>query len=194
MRMSSETLRRRAAELDAEAEIALEAGDLDLAQELYKKATVLTGAAMMRQEQESAVLRGEASPEVLGVIKGDKPMSLRKVAEVIGYSQPAISEAMSGKYKIPEDVAKAIERLRPDLPATLETYPKGWSDQSHHRSRTARLEASEDAGWEYEIERMPDGMFGVKRRNGKRVSRKFDTQQEAQDWIDGKETKEVWGR
>jgi hypothetical protein len=122
--MSASRLRAKARHLDQEAEIALAAGDLELAQKLYQQATILVGAAEKRAEQENA---GKVEP--IDTPEGPQFVpSINQVAKVVGFAQPTISAALRGKAKIPKDVAIRIHKLRPDLPPNDTTWPAGWSE------------------------------------------------------------------
>lgn len=179
-------LRKEAERLDSEAEVALAAGDLDLAQDLYKKATVLLGAAMAREEQRQEIrerlYRGESLEDLIHLGETAKRPSLRQVADLVGYSQPSITAALKGRQPIPRSVAEAIAKLRPDLPADEETYPKGWASEDHHRGYRVRQE-------EYVIEDLGARGYGVRRRKDSDPIETFASWDKAQRWVLGRNSR-----
>ena len=135
-------LRKEARRLDDEAGIALAAGDLDLARKLYTQATTLIGAA---DERDAARQRTRELVDTLPIedvvrlgIKPPGPPSIRELARRLNYAQSTLSRALRGLDRIPYSLAQEIEKLRPDLPATSATWPKGWADETHHRSQKNR--------------------------------------------------------
>jgi hypothetical protein len=58
-----------------------------------------------------------------------KPPSLREVAKMLGCTQGFLSQARAGTTRIRLSWAERIAAVRPDLPATKKTWPKGWAPE-----------------------------------------------------------------
>ena len=145
--MRPEDLRRKAAELDAEGEAALDAGDKVAALELFARAEIRRAVA---DEMERKVLPfGKSTANVSedmthaqlarrgrGIAKGKaagdhrkealvlRYGSLAKAAKELGTTPQSLSGYLGGLYPCPERLAHRVER-ETGLPPDSRTWPKG---------------------------------------------------------------------
>lgn len=93
----------------------------------------LTALAKSLMDLKKSNQRGTST----GYVQDDdeKPPSLRDIARAVGRSHTLISLAMNGHRPIKRSLAKEIEKAagtdadgNPRMPATRDTYPRGFSD------------------------------------------------------------------
>lgn len=58
-----------------------------------------------------------------------KKPSLHELAAMLGCTQGFLSQAKSGLTRIRKSWADKIASVRPDMPATKKTWPKGWAPE-----------------------------------------------------------------
>lgn len=113
-----------------------------LALEAFRKRQVDAGALLLSKaddvkEELERLTAANHSRTVKGKMVGAdakeqdwrKPPSLREVAKMLGCTQGFLSQARAGTTRIRLSWAERIAAVRPDLPATKKTWPKGWAPE-----------------------------------------------------------------
>lgn len=103
----------------------MDAGQAPKAARLLSQAVALLRAA-------AGLPRGDQSGNRRDTVvtgKRQVRVSLRAVAEAVGVSHAYLSQARKGLRRIKRSTARQIAAITPDLPATEETWPKGWAKE-----------------------------------------------------------------
>ena len=131
--MSADKWRRKAEDLEAQVDQLVADGRVDLALPLAARAAgyrelaagLERGLTVTNQPRTVKGMVGAAAKEQ----DWRKPPSLREVAKMLGCTQGFLSQARAGLTRIRLSWAERIAAVRPDLPATKKTWPKGWAPE-----------------------------------------------------------------
>jgi hypothetical protein len=126
--------RRKADHADAQAEQAAASGDTD-------QATVLSFQAIKYREtadkleraltgtKQTRTVRNKMAAGSAAAQEWRKPPNMSELARMVGCHRSFLTQARGGLTRIRRSWAERIAAVRPDLPATMKTWPKGWAPE-----------------------------------------------------------------
>lgn len=96
----------------------------DLLAEAARLEGGLTGTKQSRTVRNRMATAADTAPE-----EWRKPPNMSELAAMLGCHRSFLSQARSGLSRIRLSWAERIAAVRPDLPATTKTWPKGWAPE-----------------------------------------------------------------
>jgi len=132
--VSADKWRKKAEDLEAQVDQLVADGRVDLALPLAARAAGYRELAAGLEQgltvtKQPRTVRNRMAVEATVGQEWRKPPNMSELAAMLGCHRSFLSQARSGLTRIRKSWADRIAAVRPDLPSSMKTWPKGWAPE-----------------------------------------------------------------